>query len=471
METQPASPHYEKDLLEDSGLNADLKALSSQESPNQPENDYYDFYEAWRDAEVESLTGADPAEFSSEAKDGLFKIEFHTSIKRAVRLHKVVDGISDPKTKAQFFENFSAMGFGDDFGDALLDIATDFKGEQLDAILDGITTARKSISKITELFSDFDGGNFAASFKRASNERLTDILTTFQVIGKDGVATAKIWDEDAPATINYNQATEALKYEADALSMISGAMGDVKAGKKGAFAETIIYPTERRESTFYSLYSPDHGYVLLYTRPEGSSVFEPSFEYGKTSSRYNENSSNTGVEARISFIANPVSPFELPSPFKPKAGEMSQDKISAIRLDREGRAPDESVSSKDREPIKEIGTVSVDLASIAEDENLPGGKVARLIAIGNVIRSLRDSDGQNAALNHNTNFFKQDKYGTSAGFRTIVEHLDSLMSRLCKSHAPKPNEGFRGLRNRALSRIAKDKALAADKPTEAKKTA
>ena len=108
---------------------------------------------------------------------------------------------------------------------------------------------------------------------------------------------------------------EALEYEAKSLEIISGTLGDVKSGAKGAFAEVVLPRDEslqRLNRTFYNFYSPQHGYVLLYTRPEGSHSFDPMIEFGKEKSKYREDSINAGVEASISLTTNPIDPFSLP---------------------------------------------------------------------------------------------------------------------------------------------------------------
>ena len=158
---------------------------------------------------------------------------------------------------------------------------------------------------------------------------------------------------------------------------------------------------------------------------------------------------NSGVEASISMIANPINPFDLPNPFRPNPQVLknrnfydgsTMDKVSAIRIDREGRAPGTSAFDAERDPINEHGMVSVDLAAIGDRSDTPSGQIARLVSTGGAIRAVKS--GGDASLNHNTHWFNQEKYGTSEGFSEIVKYLDSMLDTWCYEHKPGLNEGF-----------------------------
>lgn len=223
-------------------------------------------------------------------------------------------------------------------------------------------------------------------------------------------------------------------------------------------------PDESHNRSFYNLFSPNHGYVLLYTRPEGAGEFDPSTEYGKYRNSYSEED-NVGVEASISMIVDPIEPFELPVPYRPTKrvfrmlGKNNNliarmmNKVSAIRLDREGRAPNGNPNDIGRNPTNPIGTISVDLAAILDGEDMPSGKIARLFSVGNKIRAEKRGESE-FSLNHNTNWFNQDRYGTSDGFSKLVDYLDSQMAMLCAIHPPKLKEGFAGSKKRSRGRIA-----------------
>lgn len=362
-------------------------------------------------------------------------------------------------------EGFLATDFGDDFGDSLLTIASSesLSNEEKERILDSISSCRESISSITSLYQEIDGGEFAKEYTRAANERLTDAIMAFSQIAETGSATADLgWAGNI--SLNYDDAIKALEYEMKSLEIISGTFSDVTSGVKGAYAERFMSPDESHNRSFYNLFSPNHGYVLLYTRPEGAGEFDPSTEYGKYRNPYSEED-NVGVEASISMIVDPIEPFELPIPYRPTKrvfrmlGEdqnlitRMMNKVSAIRLDREGRAPNSNPNDAGRNPTNPIGTISVDLAAILDGEDMPSGKIARLFSVGNKIRAEKRGESE-FSLNHNTNWFNQDRYGTSDGFSKLVDYLDSQMAMLCAIHPPKLKEGFAGSKKRSRGRIA-----------------
>lgn len=360
--------------------------------------------------------------------------------------------VSNTYIRRRLAENFVATDFGEDFGDSLLDIANSerISEKELEKILNEIDSCRDSIQKISDFYKDFDD-KFAREYARAANERLTDSLEVFRAIARSGEARADLRFA-GEGKFDYEKALEALEYEAKSLKIISGTLGDVASKKEGAFAEIVLTPDEFKQRTMYNFYSPDHGYVLLYTRPEGWGNFDPMVEYGKNGK------DNVGVEASISLIANPTDPFSLPNPFRPDSRAVKNpnfydadkmNKVSAIRLDREGRKPDEPFNAPDRDPINKLGTISVDLAAIGDREDTPSGKIARLFSAGNALRALRN--GGDFTLNHNTRWFDQDRYGTADGFKELVEYVDQMAREWCDSCPPKDDEGFKGAK-RAASR-------------------
>lgn len=379
--------------------------------------------------------------FMTEADNGRFD-----------RLCSTLQGVNK-RLRLKVAEGFLAADFGEDFGDSLLTIAGSerLSDKEKEGILDEIGSCRESIRKITDLYKWADGGKFTHEYARAANERLTDAIAVFEQIARNGSAGADLgWP--GRMKYDYDAAMEALEYETKSLGVISGVMNDVQNGKKGAFAEVILPPekdNQRLNRTFYNFYSPEHGYVVLYTRPEGSHSFDPMTEYGKIRSRYDRDSVNAGVEASISFMVNPVDPFSLPSPFKPDPRALknprfydatTMDKVSAIRLDREGRVPGASADNPNRDPINPVGMVSVDLAAINDRDDTPSGKIARLFATGNALRAMKS--GTDSALNHNTKWFEQEKYGTASGFAKLVDYLDKQMLGLVRIYPPGADEGF-----------------------------
>lgn len=415
--------------------------------------------------------GLNISNISLDAQAQLLKYMTEADDERFDKLCSTLHGV-DKTLRLKLAEGFLATGFGEDFGDALLDIAGSerINDEQLSEILDKMNSCRESIRNITELYHDFDGGEFAQEYARAVNERLTDTLTVFREIALDGDANSDLgWFGEVG--FDYDSAMEALEYEAKSLEIISGTLGDVKAKKEGAFAEVVLTRDEkmsRLDRTMYNFYSPEHEYVLLYTRGEGSGSFDSMVEYGKIRSKYDKTNNNSGVEASISLIVNPVDPFSLPSPFRPDHKKVkdlgyydasTMDKVSAIRLDREGRAPGASADDPNRDPINEAGTISVDLAAINDRADTPSGKIARLFSVGNKLRS--EKANRDTSLNHNTHWFNQDKYGTANGFKGLVKYVDSLAISWCSATPPSKNEGFTGLMRRQQNRGRGRKAASA----------
>ncbi len=418
---------------------------------------------AWMKNKVEETINLKLVEIPIEAQAQLLKFMTEASNERFDKMCAVMQNIEDKDLRKRFLESFVAADFGEDFGDSLLTIAGSERlsdGEK-EEVFDLVEFCRESIDGITGLFEKFDGGQFTNEYVRAANERLTDALKVFEMIAEDGVAVGDL-DWAGKVRFDFRSAIEALQYEADSLEIINGSIHDVMSGKKGAFAEIMLSPNpsiQREWRTLYHFYSPRYGHALLYTRPEGSHTFDPAIEYGKKSSPYNPNSVNTGVEASISFTANPVNPFDFPSPYRPDQARVhdleyydssTMDRVSAIRLDREGRAPGEPANDKNRDVIRETGMVSVDLAAIGDRYDTPSGKIARLISLGNLLRS--KDHGTGFSLNHNTNWFNQDNYGTSEGFRKIVEYIDEVMVKLCLDHPPR-----RGDLNSFKERFEKEK--------------
>jgi hypothetical protein len=181
-------------------------------------------------------------------------------------------------------------------------------------------------------------------------------------------------------------------------------------------------------------------------------------EYGKIRNKYDENSVNAGVEASISLIANPVDPFSLPNPFRPDPRVIrdpedydpsTMNKVSAIRLDREGRVPGAPADDYNRDPVNRSGMISVDLAAIGDRADTPSGKIARLLSVGGKIRE--EGQGVESSLKHNTRWFDQKQYGTAGGFRKLVNYVDMIARGWCEEHEPERKaKSFTRLKREAL---------------------
>jgi len=348
----------------------------------------------------------------------------------------------DESLRLKVAENFIAADFGEDFGDALLAImeSANIPNAEKEKLLDTFASCRESIKGISSLYAKIDNGQFAKQYSRAANERLTDAITVFREIAQTSTAEANLEWAGSPK-FNFESAMEALMYEKESLRIINGTIQDISSDAANAFAEVILPPgvDAKNNRSIYNLYSPNFGYVLLYTRPEGASVFNDTLEYGKHGSRYSRDGRNSGVEASISFIVNPINPNILPNPFrtnpqKPDDDPQKLNKVSAIRIDREGRTPDMSPNDPDRTPINDEGVCSTDLGAIGDPPNTPSGKIARLLSVGGAIRAR--ANNTQSSLNHNTKWFNQEKYGTSYGFRKIVDYLDDVVINWCQKYPP-----------------------------------
>lgn len=393
---------------------------------------------------IDSQLSLDLSSISLDAQVQLLKYMTEADSTRYENLCSTLKN-TPPDLRLKLAESFFlASDFGNDLGDSLLTIANSdhFSSDQIADILISVDSCRSSIKNISNLYSQIDNGTFSEQYSRAANERLVDALTVFREIAEHGSAKADL-DWAGQTDFTYESALEALNYEKDSLSIISGTMDDVISGKDGAFAEQVLSPDADHDRSLYNFYSPNHGYVLLYTRPEGSSTFDPMIEYGKFRSIFAEQNNNAGIEASISFITNPVNPFSLPNPYRPDRKKSrdpnyydppTMDKVSAIRLDREGRTPDTPPDDPNRSPIDPAGIVSVDLAAIGDRPDTPSGKSARLFSTGNKLRE--QSHNTDFNLNHNTHWFDQDSYGSSSGFKRLANYVQNNADVLCLLYPP-----------------------------------
>ena len=228
---------------------------------------------------IEETIGVDLSKMSMDAQAQLLKFMAKANNERFDNLTDTMNKLSG-NLRLKLAENFVAAGFGEDFGDSLLEIASSehLTDKEKAQILDNMSSCRESIGTIAGWHKSLDKGVFTRQYTRAANERLTDIITVFREIAKKGTATADS-GRGEPITFDYKSAIEALKYEAKSLEMISGTVQDVADGQNGAFAEVVVSPDKSHSSknrAVYNLYSPRHGYVLLHTRPEGTHSFRMS---------------------------------------------------------------------------------------------------------------------------------------------------------------------------------------------------
>lgn len=153
--------------------------------------------------------------------------------------------------------------------------------------------------------------------------------------------------------------------------------------------------------------------VSVYIRPFGAGAYDGELEYGRGSE---------GVEASISYVVDTnLSPNKVSHIGKTK-GSLPDNRIS-IRLDREGVIPEErGKAGSTRDPIREQGTLSLDIGSVIGDEGWLSTKVGRFLAWGNMLRANRLQ--QSSQLNHSTEYFSPEdgKAKTFARAALVLSH-------------------------------------------------
>lgn len=150
--------------------------------------------------------------------------------------------------------------------------------------------------------------------------------------------------------------------------------------------------------------------VAAHIRPYGSRSFDSNIEYGRD---------GEGVEATINFmVASTLEEGEQIELGK-HVGAEPDERIS-IRLDREGVNHMEHGSSLDRDPTRDQGTVSLDVGAVIGGDNWQSTKIARLLGLGNMIRS--NQLGQTVRLNHVIHYLKLE-HGRADVFAANAEQV------------------------------------------------
>lgn len=359
-------------------------------------------------------------------------------------------------------ENFVAENFGEDFGNSLLEIVNSERlteGEK-EQVLSSINSCRKSIDIITKWYYniDSDDGELTKYLASAADESLTDIVSVFQKISQDGKAEVE-QEADGTFSFSYESAIKALRYEELSLEIINETVQDIADQIPGAYAEVIMRADDSsatRMRNIYNLFSPNHGYVLLKTRAEGSLSFDPLIEYGALKHSRDTNDQNNGTEASIIFITNPVDPFTLPTPFK-EAPRTNRDSpsLAGHELVAEKTEPHpmkkENIIEEMREkykqgrvnafcilrngPVAQEGDISVNLSIADDGTDTPSGRIAQLIACGN---KLRARSKQNLDQ-YNTEW---RRWGNTEEFAKLVRDIETKIGYLAKICPPKEGEGL-----------------------------
>lgn len=335
--------------------------------------------------------------------------------KRMIATSQQLDGAA----REQFAKAFLATEFGDDFGDALLDITEHTNPEQATHVFETILQLRQRTAEFARMFTGIDP-ELAESTKRAMNERITDALVALREVAVHGSLHEDVaphrhkegYESDGSFDITVDSMDKAMEIM-DGLEATFATMHAITTASDLHISKVNEDTTQ---FTLYRLISSKEGNMLVYVRPKGGYEYDPKVEYGNRS----------GVEASVSFMVNPLNPHRLQRP-------KDRDAVS-LRFDHEGRTVDELPDSPDRDPTRTDGLISVDISSGVGDPDSLAVRIGRLIAAGNRIRARRQ--GTADSLHHNVNYFNQEKYGPSEGFaglaHGVIDDIELLRNILNK---------------------------------------
>lgn len=316
---------------------------------------------------------------------------------RYERLCRVMQGF-DTRGRLDYAAMFFAAEFGEDFGDSLLAIAETQPKDEVEDISGLLADFRKQSHQFAAWFDAYDP-ELARATERAMNERLTDTLTALEALAVEGRLEIDLGPGGHFELDSIDGALEIMTLQQRAMQTIHEVITDPEV-------ETSQVTEDNNQFAMYRFISETHGQVLLYVRPEGAKGYDRRFEYGN----------RQGVEASISFIANPVDPHALLTEKDPEG--------VSIRFDREGRKKDESPFSEDRDPTRGDGSISLDISSIMGRDDSPAVRIGKLVAAGNVLRAAKN--GGFESLHHNNNHFDQERYGDAEGFSKLAVYIMHL---------------------------------------------
>lgn len=365
---------------------------------------------------LEKHIGVDLSEIPLAMQARLLGYMTHRSMEEFSRVSEVAGKIQQEHgSTADFFEAFLATEFGDDFGNAILDIADHVPPEKTARVCELVNSLRRKSHEYADIFASIDPA-LAEQTEKALSERITDVLVSLREVAVQG----SLKEDVSPARNTPEQGSaKEFSVEVQSLDEALGILADLE--KTFTAQQAIIHAEDLRinrvnddtsQFTLYRFVSETTGNMLLYVRPEGGHGYDSAVEYGN----------RAGVEASISFVVNPLDPHAL---ILPKSSEGV-----SIRFDREGRAVGEAPNSPDRNPTREDGMMSVDVSSIMGPETSAPVRIGRFVAAGNLIRSR--NEGTADSLHHNSNYFDQQKYGSAKGFaelaRGVIEQVEMLRS-------------------------------------------
>lgn len=359
--------------------------------------------------DVRELSMATQVEFASF----VINADRQTVDRVAVASRRFIENNMSPNA---FCEAFLSLEFGEDFGDTVLSIAEHAEPTKSVEIFKIINKYREVSKKFGDLYRDFDP-ELASASEKAMNERLTDLLTTVEHVAKNGPNTFDV----SPAKNNegyvhdgkFDIRIETLVEVIDVMQSFLNSqimLQEILADKKTKIIKTTVDNPDslRLTSQTYRLINEEKGFAQLHVREYGSESYDRTREYGNSS----------GTEATISWLINPLNSHKLPEP-------KDQDCIS-VRFDREGRLVNEKSNSQNRSPIRNDGSISLDIGSVIGDASKMSTKLGRMIAAGNELRA--KERGEDTFLNHNTNYFDQ-KYGMADNFAELVRHIKNGVER------------------------------------------
>ena len=393
------------DMFFDTAQNEGQPVYSAEEDPDHE-------LESILSIQTASVFGVHVHKLSLPARKRLFEFGLSLDDVDIKRISTVRESF-DEMVRLQFAEAFLATEFGDDYGDAILDIAEHAERHQAMHIFETVNTLRVRTGEFAEMFKAIDP-KFAHATEKAFNERITDALTALQEVAVKGHLHQDVAPHQKKADYVHDGRFDiAVHSIEEATEIIDGLEKTFGTMHKITTAEDLkITKVNSDETQFvmYRLAGQSAGNMLIYIRPEGAYGHDKQMEYGN----------RQGVEASISFMVDPLNPHKLLLPKDPDA--------VSIRFDHEGRLVDEAPNSERRDPTRRDGLISADLSSGMGSASSLAVKIGRFVAAGNRIRANRR--GAEDSLHHNTNYFDQEKYGDADGFahlaRSVIRQIESM---------------------------------------------
>ena len=180
-------------------------------------------------------------------------------------------------------EAFLATEFGDDFGQAILDIAEKTSPGQTERVLPVVNSLRSRTKEFAGMFRSIDP-ELSSATEKALNERITDALISLQEVA----ATGHLHEDVAPHRNKEGYVHDG-RFDIDvtsvdeAIEIIEGLEKTFSTMHAVTNAEDLkIVPINDHNDQFvlYRFMSESEGNMLLYVRPEGAYRYDKQVEYG-----------------------------------------------------------------------------------------------------------------------------------------------------------------------------------------------